>query len=200
MKAVMVRVDNRLLDERRRSGADQWDEMWEGVLHMPAMPNRFHQEIEFQFQQWLRKHWAQPCGGRVYQQVNLALPGRWPEKDYRIPDLILLSAERLRYDHGEYCDGPPLVVVEIRSPDDESYEKLDFYAELGVPEAWIIDRDTLRPEVYRLQGGKYVAAAPASDGWTSSPATGVEMRAGDAQRLHVRMADDHATAAAIPED
>ncbi len=34
MKAVMASVPEHILEWRRRTGADQWDEMWEGVLHM----------------------------------------------------------------------------------------------------------------------------------------------------------------------
>jgi hypothetical protein len=28
-----------LLDRRRRRGADRWDEMWDGVLHVAPMPS-----------------------------------------------------------------------------------------------------------------------------------------------------------------
>jgi hypothetical protein len=46
MKAVMSEVPADLLAWRKRTGADRWDEMWEGVLHMPPMPNLEHQELE----------------------------------------------------------------------------------------------------------------------------------------------------------
>ena len=48
----------------------------------------------------------------------------------------------LRVDRDAYLEGGPTVVVEIRSPGDETMEKLPFYAQLGVPEVWIVDRDT----------------------------------------------------------
>ena len=54
-------------------------------------------------------------------------------------------------DHDTYFEGAPTVVVEIRSPGDETMEKLPFYAKLGVPEVWIIDRDTRQPELYLLK-------------------------------------------------
>src|SRR5437762_2716554 len=93
MRAVMPEVESAILAWRRRTGADRWDEMWEGVLHMPPMPNRSHQDLELALGAWLRNHWAIPRGNRVYPPINLALPGRWPE-DYRIPDLVLLTPER----------------------------------------------------------------------------------------------------------
>ena len=40
MKAVMSSLLPDIQAMRKRTGADRWDEMWEGVLHMPPMPNR----------------------------------------------------------------------------------------------------------------------------------------------------------------
>ena len=54
MKAVIADVPQHLLDSRARNGADQWDEMWEGVLHMPPAPNREHQGLEWELETWLR--------------------------------------------------------------------------------------------------------------------------------------------------
>src|SRR5207237_1310209 len=110
-------------------------------LHMAPVPNRDHQELGFALAVWLRFNWAQPNGCRVYLERNIAAPGAWPD-NYRIPDLILLTPGRFHIDCNEYCDGGPDIVVEIHSPDDEAYEKIDFYAKIGVREVWIIDRDT----------------------------------------------------------
>ena len=46
MRAVMPEVPPDILAWRKRTGADMWDEMWEGVLHMAPMPNREHQDLE----------------------------------------------------------------------------------------------------------------------------------------------------------
>ena len=45
MKAVIPNVPEPLLDWRKRTGAERWDEMWEGVLHMRPTPNRDHQDL-----------------------------------------------------------------------------------------------------------------------------------------------------------
>lgn len=34
------------LEQRRRTGADRWDEVWDGVAHVPPMPTTSHQRFE----------------------------------------------------------------------------------------------------------------------------------------------------------
>ncbi len=165
---------------------------------MPPMPNRSQQELELALGAWLKTYWARPRSSKVYPPINLALPGRWPE-DYRIPDLVLLMPDRFHIDRNEYFEGGPTVVVEIRSPGDESYEKLPFYAQLRVPEVWIIDRDTRQPQVFRLLDGDYASVPPDSDGWVLSSITAVRMRA-EHGKLAVSLVDDPVSAHLLPED
>src|SRR6185312_13051072 len=103
-------------------------------------------------------------------------PGTWPN-NYRIPDLVLLTPARFDIDCNEYFDGGPDAVVEIHSRGDESYEKFDFYAKVGVREVWVIDRDTRRPEIFELVGSDYHPIEPSASGWTLSQVAQVEMRA-----------------------
>jgi Uma2 family endonuclease len=91
-------------------------------------------------------------------------------------------------------------VVEIRSPDDEAYEKLPFYARLGVPEVWIVDRDAKTPDVFVLRAGAYEAEPHDASGWVTSPATGIELRSEPGGKLGIRLAGDPATLALLPED
>ena len=199
MKAVMPEVPPHILEWRRRTGAERWDEMWEGVLHMPPMPNREHQDLEGALETWLRMYWARPRGNKVYHQINLASVGGWPN-DYRIPDLVLLTPERFDIDRNEYFEGPPEVVVEIRSPGDETVEKMPFYARLGVPEVWIIDRDSKIPEVHVLRGTDYEKRVPADDGWVQSAATGIQLRGEAAEKLAIQITRDPNTRRLLPED
>jgi Uma2 family endonuclease len=199
MKGVMSVVPPDILAFRKQTGAHRYDEMWEGVLHMPPMPNREHQDLEWHLETWLRFRWAKPLGAKVYHQVNLAKPGGWPH-DYRIPDLLLLTPRRFAIDCNEYFEGPPDVVIELHSPGDESYDKLPWYAELGVPEVWIIHRDTKKPEVYARQRGKYKQQTAAADGWVRSKLTGVELCVGRPGKLAVRLAGDDSTREELPED
>lgn len=199
MKVVMPVALPDVIELRKRTGADQWDEMWEGVLHMPPMANFDHQDLEVALLIYLWTHWGEPRKAKVLHQINLAAPGGWPN-NYRIPDLLLLTRERFDINCGEYFEGAPDLVVEIRSPGDESYEKLPFYANLDVPEVWIIDRDTKEPEVYLLKRSRYKKQAAGTDGWVHSPGTDLELKAGLPGKLAVRRAGDDSTRADLPED
>ena len=199
MKGVMLEVPQFILDWRAQTGADYFDEMWEGVLHMAPTPNLYHQDLEWAMETWLRIHWARPKGNKVYHHRNVASVGGWPN-NYRIPDLILLTPAHFDIDRTDYLEGPPDVVVEIRSPGDETIEKMPFYAKLGVPEVWIIDRDTKAPEVHVLKEGGYEKQLSANGGWLSSQATGIRLRAEAAGGLAIEIADDPSTRRILPED
>jgi Uma2 family endonuclease len=183
---------------RKRNGSDRWDEMWEGVLHMPPMPNTEHQRFQLKLCQLLESHWAGITGGRVYPPVNVAAGQPW-SRNYRVPDVVLLTPERFEIDKSEYLDGGPDVVIEIHSLGDEAYQKLDFYAQIGVREAWIIDRDTKEPEIYCFDGSQLKLQPPNSDGWHASSVTGLEMRADGMGKLRIRRGDDPGTEKSLPE-
>jgi len=198
MKAVISDVPADLLAERKRTGADRWDEMWNGVLHMPPAPVIDHQDFEYQLEHWLRRHWGGPQGYRVYHNINVASIGGWPH-DYRVPDLVLVDSERFHIMHREYFEGPPLVVIEIHSSGDEAYDKLEWYAALGIPETWIIDRDSCVPKVFVLNGRDYTERAPDADGWFISRASGIQLRTKRPKKLVLQLGDDAGTRAALPE-
>ncbi len=199
MRVVMPEVRPEMLDWRRRTGADRWDEMWEGELHMPPMPSIGHQDFVMSLGAWLKAHWGRrQQGNKVHLAINVASPGAWPN-DYRIPDLVLVTAASRGSDRGEYYEGPPTVVIEIRTPGDESYEKLPFYAKLGVPEVWIIDRDTKSPEVYVLNVDHYEKQPANQQGWILSVATGVQLCLAGG-KLAAEIAGEPATRRLLPED
>lgn len=199
MRAVMPEVRPEILEWRRRTGADRWDEMWDGELHMPPVPTIEHQDFAMCLGEWLSAHWKRrQQGNKVHPPINVASPGGWPN-NYRIPDLVLVTPGSQGADRGEYYEGPPTVVIEIRSPGDESYEKLGFYARLGVPEVWIIDRDTKTPEVYVLDVDHYQKQPASEEGWIVSAATGVQLRPAGGE-LSIQMIDDSHTARLLPED
>ena len=151
----------------------------------------------------MRQHWARPRRvKKVYHRVNVALPGAGADwiYNYRIPDLVLLTRERFSIDRTTHFEGGPDVAVEIRSPGDESEEKLAFYALIGVLEVWIIDRDTKQPDVYVLGPDGYRIQAVDSDGWFRSARTGIEFRPGRPGKLAIRLVDDESSCEEIPED
>jgi Uma2 family endonuclease len=199
MKAVILEVDPSFLERRKRLGHDRWDEMWEGVLHMPAMPILDHQDFEGDLEVYLKLRWARPIKAKVFHQVNVALPGGWPD-DFRIPDLALVTRDRFHIFRLTHLEGPPNVAIEIHSPGDEAYEKLLFYLQLGVFEVWIIHRDTKKPEIYLADNGQYVLVEPDAEGWVRSPTTGLEMRSTLARKLSIRLAGQEATREDLPVD
>ena len=112
---------------------------------------------------------------------------------------MLLLPQRFAIDRNEYFEGGPDVAVEIHSPGDEAYEKLPFYSELGVPEVWIIHRDTKDPEIHVLKRGRYKKQAARADGWLRSPGAGIELRVGRPGKLAVRLAGDETSRQDLPE-
>jgi len=198
MRAVMAVAPADFLQLRRRRGADIWDEMWEGVLYMPPAPNIEHQDFEGQLEAWVRAHWAHVRGRRVYHGVNLAPVGGWPD-NYRIPDLVLLAEDCAAKNCGECLEGPPTVVIEIRSPGDEALEKLPFYANLSVPAVWVIDRDSRTVEIHALRAGTQERITPAPDGWLHSAATGIRLRPERDRKLAIQMAGDPASLRFLPD-
>jgi hypothetical protein len=201
MRAIVAEMPAQWLAERKKCGADQWDEMWDGVLHIPPVANRERLELQFGLVTYLLEQWARPRGYQVHHLVNLTTPddeANWLN-NFRISDFIILTPDRFEFDKCDYVSGPPLVVGQIRSPGDESYQKLDFYRELGVPEVWIITRDSKEIDLYVLQAdGTYAEHSSGPDAWVRSPATGVELRPTPVGKLALRLNDDATTEEVIP--
>ncbi len=199
-RAVMLEVPPHILEWRKRTGADRFDEVWEGVIHMSPSPSNRHQGLSGELAFWLKTHWARRGHGKVFVQCNVARPGipKWLD-DYRIPDLALLEPGCAARDLDTHFAGGPSVVVEVYSPGDESYDKLPFYFDIGVEEVWVIHRDTKVPEIF-VRGAKAFRVAKANRaGWLVSKATGIEMRAVSPNQLALRLASDPATQALVPD-
>ena len=137
VQAVMLEVPEALLAERRRLGHDRFDEMWEGVLHMVPPPRSAHQSLEA----WLLLRWAplaEPLGLQVRLETGLFDPAVSDFSSFRVPDVAVVRREHVS-ERG--IEGRAEVVVEVRSPNDESYQKLAFYERVGVQEFVVIDED-----------------------------------------------------------
>ncbi len=117
-----------LIAERRRLGLDRHDEVWEGDYHMNPAPSGRHARLAALAITLLDRS-ATDRGLTVVAEFNLGTPD-----DYRIPDLGVLRSAT-----DETWVAAAAVVVEIRSADDETFEKLGFYARLGVEEILIVD-------------------------------------------------------------
>ena len=116
-----------------------------------------------------------------------------------VPQSLLDQRARTDIDRNEYFEAAPTAVIEIRSPGDETMDKIPFYARLGVPELWIIDRDTKAPELYVLQEGRYQQQPPNTDGWLQSPATGIRLRKEPDNKLAFQIGDDETARHVLPD-
>ena len=156
---------------------------------MVPAPNIDHQEFEGELEAWFRAFWVAKSGGRALHNVNVARGDEWQD-DYRIPDLILLLPTQFDILRETHIQGPPSLVVEIRSPNDETYDKFSFYAALGVPEILVIDRESKVPQRYVLEQGSYRMTESASEGWLASPEIGVEYRSPGNALFGIRLIGD----------
>jgi Uma2 family endonuclease len=163
----MLDVPESLLDERRRLGLDVFDEVWEGVLHMVPPPSGEHQILESRMIATLIGV-ADRRGLVASVETGLFAA----DDDYRVPDLIAAHpAQRSR----RGVDGTAELVVELRSPHDETDEKLPWYAARGVAEILVIDPPTRAIELYRSEAGEPVAVAPDPGGGVTLATLGVRL-------------------------
>lgn len=155
MRALRQQVPPALLEERRKMGGDRFDEVWEGVLHMAPSPSVTHQRMAMKLILALTPI-ARRRGLEVFAETGLVDPPRgW--SDYRQPDLCVVRPSDVSE---RAIEGRAELVIEILSPDDESREKLPFYARVGVREVWLLDPKTYALEVHALRGDAFVVVPP----------------------------------------
>jgi Uma2 family endonuclease len=91
----------------------------------------------------------------LYDATGLFRPG--VENDWRAPDSAYAKPEVLSH---RGIEGAASLVVEILSPGDESYAKLDWYASVGVGEVLVIDPLTRRVELFASRDGRMEPVEP----------------------------------------
>ena len=148
-------LEERLKAEREASGADRYDEVWEGICMMTPMPNTEHQYLVARLTAVLVEVIGGPELGIVCPGVNLSRADieDWTE-DYRVPDVaVLLPGSR-----GQDCDthwrGGVDFLIEVASPGDRTHEKISFYSRIGVVELLVLDRQSWTLELYRREQGQ----------------------------------------------
>ena len=161
--AVLVtdrNVEDRLRAEREASGADRYDEVWDGVYVMPPMPNDEHQQLVMRMGSILQELVGWPGLGEVRAGVNVSDREDGWEHNYRVPDLAVFLHGGAAKNCGTHWCGGPDFVVEILSPGDQSRDKLPFYQALGTRELLFIDRDAWALELQQLRKKKVAKAGP----------------------------------------
>ena len=119
-----------LLARRRELGIDRWDEVWEGVLHMIPPPSHKHQLLASRLHRHLGPL-ADEAGLELTAEVGIGSD----EHNYRAPDLALHRTA----DVEPQWHHTAALVVEIVTPNDKTWDKLDFYAAHQVDELLIVD-------------------------------------------------------------
>jgi Uma2 family endonuclease len=180
MRAVVVNASESLVEERRRLGIDSQDERWEGEWHFVNPPKSWHPRLNYDLGFVLgplaRRVALEPSGDSMGVFAELGADWRIPDQVYARPDQVI----------EEGLTGAEFV-VELRSPSDESYAKLPFYAARGITEALIAHRDR-RVELYRLgSDGTY---QPVDDG--RSTVLGVTFTTVDGPKLRIDWTDGSA--------
>src|SRR5204862_563678 len=116
-----------------RAGTDLWDEVWNGVLHMVPAPSRWHQRFGLKLGVVLDPI-AERHGLELSYETSVYRPN--VDDDYRTPDLI---AYEPTFGSKRGVEGVAELVIEILSPNDETYDKLPFYVEVGIRQILVVN-------------------------------------------------------------
>jgi Uma2 family endonuclease len=132
------------LERRRALGQDGYDEVWQGVYHVAPMAHAWHGYLDNLLAERLGPL-ARAAGLVGTSAFNLGDPD-----DYRVPDrgyhLALPSEVRIP---------TAALVVEVISPDDETWTKFDFYARHHVDEICTADPIVRELRWFILAGDAY---------------------------------------------
>jgi Uma2 family endonuclease len=134
-----------LLERRERLGLDHRDEVWEGVLHMNPPPSYKHERVSSSLHRLLGPY-ADAAGLEIVGTVGIGV-----KDNNRVPDLTLQRPQ----DAAPQWQQTAALVIEIVSPNDESYEKFSFYAAHKIDEVLIVDPAKRSVEWLALRDSEY---------------------------------------------
>lgn len=135
-----------LLERRQRAGVDRLDEVWKGVRHMVPAPSLEHARVTQQLAVLLDG--PARAGGLLPAMGEFNLGES--EQDFRVPDGGLHRPGAAGVWHSTAA-----LVAEIISPDDETWQKLPFYAAHDVDEVVIVDPTERTVAWLGLREGEY---------------------------------------------
>jgi Uma2 family endonuclease len=145
----------RLIRERRDSGADRWDEVWDGVYVMPPLADNEHQRMGLDLAIDIRNALGPDERIQIFAGCNVSdQPKRW-RRNYRCPDVAVFLPGNPAEDRRSHWFGGPDFAIEILSPFDRSREKFGFHAKVGVRELLLVDRRPWQLEIHRLEGDRF---------------------------------------------
>lgn len=127
------------LERRIRLGRDRLDEVWQGRYVVAPEAHSNHGTVQLALAVLLL-----PAGKRLGVQATTGF-NLGHEDDFRVPDAGLVPRPARTW------HDTAVLVVEILSPDDETFAKLDFYTAHGVQELLVLDWPTRSARVFALQ-------------------------------------------------
>lgn len=148
-----------LIERRRALGQDLYDEVWEGTYIMAPQARPQHGLVQEELAVLLRPL-ATRAGLVGTGPFNLGAPD-----NFRVPDW----GYHRQAPSDTYVE-TAAIVVEVLSPDDETFNKFAFYAAHGVDEILIADPDGRTVRCWQLRNDQ-----PAYDEVDSSSLLGVAM-------------------------
>ena len=149
-------VEQHVRAERRATGGDRYDEVWDGVYVIMPLPSNEHQELVSGMNSYLFLAVQATGLGNVFPGVNVSDRREGWQENYREPDIAVFLKGTRAENCGTHWLGGPDFAIEVVSPNDRSREKLDFYARLGVRELLLIDGDPWQMELFRSEGVEWV--------------------------------------------
>jgi Uma2 family endonuclease len=153
----------RIIRRRQRTGADRYDEVWDGVYVMSPIANNEHQRFVGDLT-YVFKVALGDFPGEALPGANVSDREDDWTRNYRCPDVVVILPGSAAQDRETHFLGGPDFAVEVISPGDRSRKKLDFYASVGVRELLLVDRKPWRLELYRLEGERLTLAGTAIPG------------------------------------
>lgn len=173
-KGIIPDTPQEVLSWRAQTGADYLDEVWDGFYHVAPEKDEIQLTIEAALECWLMNCWGPRDQGRVFREVRVATPKQF-ETDYRVPGLCLVCDCPTEVLHDGYLTVTPNVVIEITHPRSFAHEKLQFFAQIGVQEVWLIDEESRKVDLFGCEGRRFIPPLCALDSQIVSPVTGIRI-------------------------
>lgn len=133
-----------LIARRQALGQDTHDEVWEGEYHMAPAAHPWHAYLQGRLMLILDPY-AQRAGLVPIVEFNLGEPN-----NFRVPDGGLHRGLP-----GTVFVDTAAMVIEVLSPDDETWQKFDHYAAHAVDEIMVVDLAGQTVQLFTLAGDTY---------------------------------------------
>jgi hypothetical protein len=146
-------VEKAIRAERAALGIDRHDEVWDGVYVMSPLGDLEPEQLVGELSAILHVVIAWAGLGTVQPGANVSDQDDDWTKNYRVPDVVVVLNETTAVARGPYWLGGPDFAIEVMSENDQTRDKLPFYAKVGTHELLIVDREPWALELHRLDHG-----------------------------------------------